>query len=507
MIKRLKNNFNTTKTVKSFAIYWLCLMPFGLYSQSTEKQTIRVEKMEYAYNSSIVESGEAFNSFSNLRVILATNPEMAEKMKQSVLSVINNRWNAVVLNPQWDFKEISPYNKPPKFKTSLKEKKPGTWHLFLQVIDNGPYPITGKSSSPFKSYPDFESLDYSPYYLQFKVSIMDGNNESVIFSNEMMVEMQRTPVPAGQILLRKLPAFTPSFLEAFDKAVQTLFAVTPQSELKLEVTPACLFLDTDKTLANAKKLNFVTKNDSIIELIQLKEEWIVQNSKTRKTKRKNNFGNNLFNSTLTTLTGLSTDKIRAMGYVTKFGFTDTKDNAHYFCEIPFTEETREEKEREVSRDADGTKIYSNYLNGSKSVSRSLDSNKMYYLIREKDTIGHFKITTGNRADSKNHFSQYWDGKNESTIGNMPEFWNNTFSGQNGNTASFSLEGELNNAPFIIENSKAGNQTDIEISGQEIMTLKIYNGKPVFGLLYPNSANEKTVAVLMMLSSIPFSSLF
>lgn len=506
MIKRLKNNFNTTKTAKSFAIYWLCLMPFGLYSQSTEKQTIRVEKMEYAYNSSIVESGEAFNSFSNSRVILATNPEIAEKMKQSVLSAINNRWNAVVLNPQWDFKEISPYNKPPKFKTNLKKGTPGSWHLFFQVIDNGPYPITGKSSSPFNPYPAFETLDYSPYYLQFKVSIMDGNNESVIFSNEMMVEMQRTPVPAGQILLRKLPALTDSYLQAFDKAVQTLFAPASQNELKLDVAPACLFLDTDKTLAKAQKLNFVTKNDSIIELIQLKQEWIVQNSITRKTKRKNNFGNNLFNSVLTTTTGLSTDKIRAMGYITKFGFTDTKDNAHYFCEIPFIEETREEKEREVSRDADGTKTYSNYLNGNKSISRSLDSNKMYYLIREKDTIGHFKITTGNRADSKNHFSEYWDGKNESTISKIPEFWNNNFSEQNGHTTSFSLEGELNKVPFIIENSKAGNQMDIEINGQEIMTLKIYSNKPVFGLLYPNSADEKEVAVLMMLSTMPFNSI-
>ena len=507
MFNILKIRTNTKKNIKSFATYWLCLLPYGLYSQSAEKHTIRIEKMEYAYNPSIVESNSGLNSFSNSRVILPTNAEIAEKMKQSVLRALDKRWNAVVLNPQWDFKEISPYNKPPKFKTNLKKGTSGSWHLFLLVIDNGPYPITGKSSSPFNPYPAFESLDYDPYYLQFKVSLIDGNNEAALFSNEMTVEMQRSTAPAGQVLLRKLPALTDSFLQAFDTAVQTLFAATTQSELKLNVTPACLFLDTDKTLANAQKLNFVTKDDSIIELIQLKQKWIIQNSRTRKTKRKNNFGNNLFNSTLTTLTGLSTDKIRAMGYVTKLGFIDTNDNAHYFCEIPYIEETREEKEREVTRDANGTKVYSNYLNGNSSVNRSLDSNKMCYLIREKDTIGSFKITMGDRKDSKKHFSQYWDGKNESTISTMPEFWNNSALEQNWYISPFTLEGEVNNVPFVIENSKAGNQMDIEISGQEIMTLKIYNNKPVFGILYSNTADEKATNLLLMLSSLPFNSIF
>ncbi|AOW08822.1 hypothetical protein [Flavobacterium gilvum] len=504
MIKTLKNYFNTTKTVKSFAIFWLCLIPFELFSQSAEKQAIQVEKMEYTYNSSISETENGSNSFSNTRIILADNPEIADKMKQSILTAINNRWNTVVSNPKWDFKEISRNNKSPKFKTELKKGTPGNWHLFLQVIDRGPYPITDKSNLFFNTYPPFESLDYAPYFLQFKVSIVDGNNGSSIFSNEMMVEMKRTAVPAGQILLQKLPAFTDSFLQAFDKAVQTLFAPASQSELKLDVTPACLFLDTDKTLAKAKKLNFVSKNDSVIELIQLKQEWIVQNSKTRKTKRVNNFGNNLFNTVLTSSTGISSDKIRAMRYITKFSFTDTNDNAHYFCEIPFIEETRQEKERETSRDADGTKTYNNHLNGNKSVTRIFEPKQLYYLIREKDTIAHFKITKGNRFSSKNHFSQYWDGKNESTISKMPEFWNNPSSEQNKYPNPFVLEGELNKLPFVIENSKAGNQIDIEISGQEIMTLKIYNNKPVLGLMYPNTADEKTTNILLMLSTMPFN---
>ena len=498
MINALKNSFNT-RNFKSLATFLLCLFSYSLFSQSVEKQIIRVEKMEYAYNSTIEGSSDEFNSFSDSRVILATDSDIADKMKQSILTAINNRWNATILNPQWDLKRLGSFNKHPKFKTDLKKGTPGSWHLFFQVIDNGPYPITDKSSSLFNKYPAFVSLDYAPYYFLFKVSIVDGSNNAVIFSNEMMVQMQRTSAPAEQILLRKLPALTDSYLQNFDTAVQALFATTPQSELKLDVVPACLFLNTDKTSANAQRLNFVSKNDSIIELLQLKQEWIIQNSKTRKIKRKNNFGNNLFNSALTSLTGISTDKIRTKAYTTKFGFIDTKDNTHYFFEISFIEETREEREREHKNN----QLFSNHLNGNKNVNRSFDSNQMCYLIRENDTIGHFRFIKGERAGSKNNLSQCWDGTNEYSIREIPEVWNNSES----SISPYFLDGELNNVHFIIENGKAGNQTDIEIDSKEIMTLKIYHGKPVFGLLQSNSADEKILSVLAMLSTMPFNSIF
>lgn len=506
----LKNSFNSNEIIKSIATYLLCLVTYGTFSQSAEKQIIRVEKMEYFYNSNIMESTNGFASNYNFRIILATDDLVAEKLKQSILSAIKNRWNAVVLNPQLKLGQIDYLFNSPNFKTKLRNKTPGSWHLFFQIIDNGPYPITDKKknvfSNVFDSGPAFESLDYAPYYMRFKAVIIDGNNESIIFSNEMMVEMQRSLVPEGQILLRKIPALTDSFIQAFDSAAQNFFSNTPQKELKLEVTPACLFLDVDKTLAKAQKLNFVTKNDSIMEQLQLKQEWIVQNSSVKKTKRVNNFGNNLFNSSLTTLTGLQTDKIRAMRYLAKFGFVNKNENEHYFCEIPFTEETREGKEREVTRDSNGNKLYNNYLNGESSITRFVDPKQISYLIREKDTIGSFKITIGDHTDFKKHFSQCWDGKNESTISSIPEFWNHSTPEQNRYATPFVLEGELENTPFVIEKSKAGNQMDIEINGQEIMTMKIYNNKPVFGLLYANPSNEKMLKVLMMLATIPFNSI-
>jgi hypothetical protein len=121
--------------------------------------------MKYAYNPTFTESSDGFNSFSNSfsnsRVVLPIVPEIADKMKQSILSAINNRWNANIFNPQWDLKEIPYYGKAPKFKTNLKKGTPGSWHLFLQVIDNGPYPITDKSISFFETKPVIENLDYT----------------------------------------------------------------------------------------------------------------------------------------------------------------------------------------------------------------------------------------------------------------------------------------------------------------------------------------------------------
>ena len=502
-----KNRASIVRNIKKFAILLLCLLSLGVHSQSKEKPIIRVEKMEYAYNSNISESSNEFEPIYTSRIILAKDEVVAEKMKQSVVSAINNRWNSVVLDPKWKMNTEFLFHKPPKFKTKLKKGIPGSWHLFFQVIDNGPYPIDDEKTHPFQSFPAFESLDYAPYYMKIKALIVDGSNEAVIFSNEMDVQMQRTQVPLGQILLQRVPALTDSFLQAFDKAVQLFFAETPQKELELNVTPACLFLDVDKTLTTAQKLNFISKNDSVIEQLQLKKEWIIQNNKTEKTKRRNNFGNNLFNSSLTLFTGLETDKIREMGYQTTFGFTDLNEMAHYYCKIPFIEQRREGKEREVTRDSNGHKSYETYLNGELNVSHFIDPKQMIYLIREKDTIGSFKITIGKTPNNKNQLSQYWDGKNESTITTIPESWIANIFNQNSYTSPYILEGELFKTPFIIEKSLAGNQVDINIKDQDVATLKIYNNKPVFGLLYAPPADEKTFTVLLMLSSLPINSIF
>lgn len=503
----LKKSVSPSRIIKSFTTYFLCLLAFSAFSQSTAKPKIRVEKMEYASNSSVMESLNGASPNYVFRVILAKDALIAEKMKQSVISAIKSRWDAVVLNSQWKMKDFFTHNNPPILTTKLKKGIPGNWHLFFQVIDNGPYPINNNSSnSTFSQQSLSVNLEHTSYYIQIKAVIFDGDNGSLIFSKEMMVEMQPSLVPDGQVLLRKLPALTDSFLQAFDSAVQNFFSITSQKELKLEITPACLFLDSDKTLAKFQKLNFVSENDSTIELLQLKQKWIVKNTSIQKTKRINNFGNNLFNSSFTLLTGLPTEKIRAMGYLSKFSFIDTNENISYFCEVPFTMERREEREREVSRDDQGGKSYDNYLNGQRSVTRFVDPNQIIYLIRERDTIGSFKIRIGDDVKSKKHFSQSWDGINESTINAIPEDWNNPTSDQNRQSTPFVLEGALNKIPFVIEKSKLGNQIDIEINNQEIMTLKIYNNKPVFGLLHSPVIDKKVFNFLMMLSTLPFNSI-
>jgi hypothetical protein len=144
--------------------------------------------------------------------------------------------------------------------------------------------------------------------------------------------------------------------------------------------------------------------------------------------------------------------------------------------------------------------------GSESTKRFFDATNKSYILCEKDTIGSFKITIGYSPNYKNHFSQYWDGKNESTITTMPELWLNSSSEQNRYTCPFILEGEINNVPFEIENSKEGNQVDIGINGIEIATFKIYNNLPVLGLLYSPPTDEKLFCLLMMFSSLPFNSI-
>jgi hypothetical protein len=495
-----KNKAHSIIIIKKITVFLLCLFPFHVHSQFTEKQVIRIEKMEYNYYPWIKEE---VNYGLLSRVILAKDSIVAKKMKQSIVSTINNRWNATVLDAQWDLNEIGPSYKTPKLKTELKNGNPANWHLFFQVTDSGPYPLMDKKKNMlsliFDSSPFFERLDYAPYHMRFKAIIIDGNNGSEIFSNEMTFEMQRDAAPDGQILLRKIPALPDSFLQTFDSAVQNFFSITPQKDLKLKVIPACLYLDVDKTLPNMKKLNFITKNDTVIEQLQLKQEWIIQNGNTKKIKRVNNWGKNITNITINAFLGLPTDQITAKIYKTKFGFLNVNENKHYSCEIPFTEENRVESDWRV-----GNTIITE--GGAERTKRFLDASKKNYILCEKDTIGSFKITIGNSLNYKNHFSQYWDGKNESTITAMPELWFNTSPEQNRNAMPYVLEGELYNVPFAIEKSMEGNQIDIKIKDQEMATLKIYKNLPVLGLLYSTPTDEKLFYLLMMLSSLPFNSI-
>jgi hypothetical protein len=499
-----KNSVNRIRILNSFATYLLCLLTCNVFSQSTAKQVLRVERMEYAYYQEVKNqtTNDLGLNYISLRVVLAKDSVVANKMKQTIVSAINNRWNAIVSDSDWHLNPRGANSKTPNFDTKYIQI-PGSWHLFFQVIDSGPYPLMDKKknlfSMTFGSSPPFEKLDYAPYHMRFKALIIDSNDGSEIFSNEITFELQRDAVPDGQILLRKIPALPESFLQAFDSAVQNFFSITPQKDLKLKIIPACLFLDVDKTLPNIQKLNFITKNDSIIEQLQLKQEWIIQNSKTKKIKRVNNWGKNITNVSINAVLGLPTDQITGKIYKTTFGFLNVNENKHYSCEIPFTEENRVESDWRV-----GNTMISE--GGSESTKRFFDDSKKNYILCEKDTIGSFKITIGNSPNYKNHFSQCWDGKNESSITMMPELWFNSSSEQNRYTGPFVLEGEINNVPFVIENSKAGNQVDIGINGQEIATLKIYNNLPVLGLLYSQPTDEKLFYLLMMLSSLPFNSI-
>ncbi|QBN19248.1 hypothetical protein [Flavobacterium nackdongense] len=464
--------------------------------------------MEYAFNPNLIVNYIDFAPIYTSRVVLANDSVVAEKMRLSVLSALNNRWNSTVLNPKWDLNAGFLFNKPPRFKSKLRKGIPGSWHLFLQVIDNGPYPIDDEHFKPFQTFPLLETLDKAPYHLKIKAVIYDGSNEAVLFSNEMTVNLKRTKIPVGQVLIQKVPALTDSFLQAFDTAIQQFFAATetPSKTLTLDITPACLFLGVDKTLAKAQKLNFVSKNDSVIEQIQLKKEWVMLKNHTVQTGRKNNFESNLFNSSLTLLTGLETDKIREREYQTIFGFTDLKDSISYYCTIPFIESVREEKSREVSRDDNGHKSYTTYLNGNRTVTRVVDSKRTHFLVRDQDTIGSFRFISGNGSNFKNTIPQCWDGKKESTITDIPKSWFAMISNQNSYPNPYILEGEIYKTPFRIEKCLAGNQINIQINNQDIASLKIYNNLPVLGLLYVPIADEKVFSVVLMFSSLPFGSL-
>jgi hypothetical protein len=203
-------------------LFFACYFPSQCTNQS--KAIYKVAQMEYAYDPQIIGYANGTIGRAN-RVVLPTDSLIAAQMKQSFLKAIDSRWNAQVQETNWDLKKVNPWKDAPKFKPKLKSKEPGSLQLFFQVFDNGPYDISGKNSWITGIPPAFESLDTAPYNLRLKVVLLDGANGETVFSNEMNVEMLRTAIPAGQLLLRKVPGMTASFLQAFDSAMLVFLAL------------------------------------------------------------------------------------------------------------------------------------------------------------------------------------------------------------------------------------------------------------------------------------------
>ena len=484
-----------------FASVYFCVIIYPAIAQTDVKPLIWVEQMEYVYDPQI----ESQSMYGTNRVILPTDTIIAEQMKQSVLKAIAGRWNGEIQNAHWDLNRLSSWKNVPRFKPRLNTDQPGGWQLFFQVFDNGPYPINRKNS--FFNTPttpqSFESLDTMPYNLQVKAALLNGANGAIAFSQEMNVEMKRTTLIDGQMLLRKVPGSTASFIKAFDSAVGVFFGNTPVSLLKLPLVPVFVFFKDDSLMEKTIPLNFKVTGDTLVEEPTLQEQWTVQKLTTKKLGKKNKLGNNLLGTTFTLITGVGTERVDAWKYLATIEFKDVNDNKQYTCNVPYNIEERQDRTREKTFNPDGSKSYGTDLTGQATNRKFVDPNNNAYFMEGTDTVGYFHIKFGEAKDFIDQFTQCWDGKDSASIINMPEYWNNNNAAAEMGVLPVFLEGSLYNHPFMIQNSRAGNQLDLMADGQLIATLDINYERPSRGFLFSQPGDSRLLKAMLMLSSLPF----
>jgi hypothetical protein len=230
------------------------------------------------------------------RVIIASNDSAKILIKNSFVKAIETRWDIVLPEVSLTVKRLPVFAQAAKFKTQVKEKYPGVWYLFLQVYDKG----------KFTGFNNNEKLFYTE--LELKCRILSGVNDSLIMDKALSVRIFEQPEPTDQLLLNRLPAYPPYFIEAFDSIARWLFQSEPISNKSLIIKPACVFEENNIRETPITESLFNSGNDSIHHLAVPYFSFNTSGAKNEKTKVKRKTGSNIATGALTLFTGIGSSK-------------------------------------------------------------------------------------------------------------------------------------------------------------------------------------------------------
>jgi hypothetical protein len=144
-------------------------------------------------------------------------------------------------------------------------------------------------------------------------------------------------------------------------------------------------------------------------------------------------------------------------------------------------------------------------NGSVSVSNSefslssryLDSNFLNVITRDADTLATFNITNINESTTIKNYDQMWDGKDSTTIVQLPAAWDNEVPEKD-----IVITGKMGNDAFTMKTYKGKRIKEFYLNDQ-LATTMIGNFEPVRGqVLLPVSTSQ--LKLFTILSSIPYS---
>lgn len=459
------------------AVYFILPFWIGINCYS-QQPVLSVQRFDYIWDAYLIGSDGA----GKKRVIIPSQEVARQSMANSFSRVLQQRWNVKVPEMVLSVKSLSAFSTSPRFNTKLKYRQPGTWYLFLQIFDMG---------TPFQNLYENDSRATA---LELKCKLISSDNDSVILDRRLSVQILKDSVPANQVVLSRLPAYPDYFIKSFDSIASWLFQPESESQKTFRLKPACVFSPALTTQEPVAQLNFNSDREYIYHLTSPSFKFHMTGPHYEKTKTLRNTGGNIAGGVLTIFTGVGTNKSKVKEITADFPFEE--NDSAYHCLIHFTEKETAEREREKTKNPDGSKSYSVNSGSYSFAGRFIDPGFVHAIIFGQDTLATFRINYKNDANVQKKYTRFWDGSDSATITNLPDDWKN-----NSEIVSVLLSGEISNQPFSMKNADNNIAKEFYVGEQLVLIM--------YGQRFPKTATlfqpvtDLQLKIFTMLSSLPY----
>ncbi len=420
----------------------------------------------------------------------SANDSAKALIKNSFARAIHDRWDMVMPevsisagpSPRFNLLTLEVSTSPPKFDTRLKDKKPGNWYLFLQVLETQDYS---------------NALDARTFYtiLNLKCRLINGTDGSLVIDRNLRVDIRKEPTPADQILLIRLPAYPASFVMAFDSIAKWVFQPEPVNRKSLILKPACVFQELAIKDKPFTQLSFKSDNEDIHHLTAPAFSFHTSGPIHQRIAEDLNKSGNIASSALTLTTGLHSSKTKLFIYRADFTFTEA--DSIYHCYVGYVEKEIVYQQRERTNGFEESSLNGHTLTTTGSqLSRDTDSTFLNVITLGEETLATFHIRHLEYV-APTQYNKMWNGNDSTTIMALPPEWNNKK-----NEISVVIKGNVEGNSFEMKTSKDTRIKEFYINDQ-LVTIMQGKDKPSRALVFhPISSHQ--LKLFTILSSLPYA---
>lgn len=414
------------------------------------------------------------------RVNILSEDSARQSVEKSFTRAIQQRWNISVPEMNLSIKKLGLFSYVPKLNTKIKDKQPGTYYLFLQIVESN-FVNQGNSDSSLSSR------------LEIKCKILNGSVDSVIFNRDLTIHFYYDPAPPNQLVLAKLPAYPAYYIKAMDSVASWLFQIEDVSKKSIYVKPACVFYENEKHFQPISQLSFENDGETIHHTTYPSFTLHMSTPTYKKTDIKHNRLGNTLTGALTLFTGVSSSKTKTYEYMSDYPIE--QGDSIYHCKIGYAATVNTDREREKSRNPDGSKSYSINSSSEYLSDRRTDTSFLNFITLGNDTLVTFRF--GYVNNEQKVYSKLWDGSDSTTILDLPKEWNNSREDQN-----VTLYGEIGSISFSMKTSNGRSEKDFFINNQLALTIYGKN-KPRQAVMYQQLSTDQ-LKLFTIISSLPYS---